>query len=56
MSMKIKPEDQWSCKRLPDYWPGITTTMKQVAQRATMLTCEPLYKARKNGNINFSDA
>ena len=30
--------------------------MKQVAQRATMLTCEPLYKARKNGNINFSDA
>ena len=27
---------------------------KQVAQRATMLTCEPLYKARKNGNINFS--
>ena len=28
---------------------------KQVAQRATMLTWEPLYKARKNGNINFSD-
>ena len=23
------PEDQWSCKRSPDYFPGITTTVKQ---------------------------
>ena len=29
---------------------------KQVARRATMLTWEPLYKARKNGNIKFLDA
>ena len=28
---------------------------KQVAQRARMLTREPLYKVRTNGNINFSD-
>ena len=25
-SATIKPEDQWSCKRSPDYWPGITKT------------------------------
>ena len=25
---KMKPEDQWSCKRSPDYYPGITTTVK----------------------------
>ena len=24
-----KPEDQWSCKRSPDYFPGINTTVKQ---------------------------
>ena len=24
-----KPEDQWSCKRSPDYFPGITTTVKR---------------------------
>ena len=30
-------------------------SQKQVAQWATMLTLERLYKARKNGNINFSD-
>ena len=23
------PEDQWSCKRSPDYFPGINTTVKQ---------------------------
>ena len=23
-----EPEDQWSCKRSPDYFPGITTTVK----------------------------
>ena len=26
--VKRKPEDQWSCKRSPDYFPGITTTVK----------------------------
>ena len=24
-----QPEDQWSCKRSPDYFLGITTTVKQ---------------------------
>ena len=24
-----KPEDQWSCKRSPDYLPGINTTVKR---------------------------
>ena len=24
-----KPEDQWSCKRPPDYFPGINTTVKR---------------------------
>ena len=23
-----KPEDQWSYKSSPEYWPGITTTIK----------------------------
>ena len=22
----IKPEDQWSYKRSPEYWPGVNTT------------------------------
>ena len=26
---KIRPEDQWSCKRSPDYFPGINTTVKR---------------------------
>ena len=26
---KREPEDQWSCKRSPDYFPGINTTVKQ---------------------------
>ena len=26
---KQKPEDRWSCKRSPDYFPGINTTVKQ---------------------------
>ena len=25
----MEPEDQWSCKRSPDYFPGITTTVKR---------------------------
>ena len=25
---KLKPEDQWSCKRSPDYFAGINTTVK----------------------------
>ena len=33
-----EPEGQWSCKRSPDYFQSITTTVKQVAQRATMFT------------------
>ena len=24
-----RPEDQWSCKRSPDYFPGIATTVKE---------------------------
>ena len=27
--LRIKPEDQWSCKRSPDYFPGINTTVKR---------------------------
>ena len=27
--IKLKPEDQWSCKCSPDYFPGITPTVKQ---------------------------
>ena len=27
--MDFEPEDQWSYKRSPDYFPGITTTVKQ---------------------------
>ena len=29
LSHFLKPEDQWSCKRSPDYFPGINTTVKQ---------------------------
>ena len=38
--LNMKPEDQWSCKRSPDYFPGITTTVKR----------------EKGGNIDFLDA
>ena len=27
--VEFKPEDQWSCKRSPDYFPGINTTVKR---------------------------
>ena len=29
LACRCKPEDQWSCKRSPDYFPGIYTTVKQ---------------------------
>ena len=32
----LKPEDQWSCKRSPDYFPGINTTVKR-ENRATSI-------------------
>ena len=31
------PEDQWSCKRLHDYWSGIITRMKKVAKETIVL-------------------
>ena len=29
VAARLKPEDQWSCKRSPDYFPGINTTVKR---------------------------
>ena len=37
--IKYKPEDQWSCKRSPDYFPGITTTVKR-EKRATLIVLD----------------
>ena len=33
-----RPEDQWSCKRSPDYFPGINTTVKR-EKGATFFRC-----------------
>ena len=34
-----KPEDQWPCKRSPDYFPGITTTVKQEKGAKSIFRC-----------------
>ena len=34
-----KPEDQWSCKRSPDYFPGITTTVKREKGLTSIFRC-----------------
>ena len=40
----MQPEDQWSCKRSPDYFPGITTTVKR-EKGATLIFSSPEPKA-----------
>ena len=44
----FKPEDQWSCKRSPDYFPGINTTVKQEKILMSIKGCYSVANLQKN--------
>ena len=53
----FEPEDQWSCKRSPDYFPGINTTVKQEKILMSIKGCYSVANLQKmmlyNPNLDF---